>query len=162
MVAFPKLRRLRWDSHISLILVSTAFQMFLLKFLRRNRSRHKWDMRNILEKKSKLRMWWKKQNLSLLSCCNLYQDSIIGILYCSVVALSNLRRLSCDSHVFLILVSTVSQMFLLKILREIKIDNWDMSKFWKKGIQNDNGRETCEKHGRSLYCLVVISCKTSL
>ncbi len=57
------------------------------------------------------------ENISLLSCCNLYQNSIIGILYCSVVALSNLRRLSCDSHVFLILVSTVSQMFLPKILK---------------------------------------------
>ncbi len=80
-----------------------------------------------------------------------------------MVALSNLRRLSCDSHVCLILVSTVSQMFLLKILRRNKSrHNWDMRKFWKKGIQNENGRETCEKHGRSLYCLAVISCKTPL
>ncbi len=45
------------------------------------------------------------------TCCNLYQD-ITGIFYCSVVALFYLSRLSCDSHVFLILVSTVSQMFL--------------------------------------------------
>ncbi len=41
VVAFPKLRRLRSDSNISLILVSTAFQKFLLKFLSR-KSRLKW------------------------------------------------------------------------------------------------------------------------
>ncbi len=46
-------------------------------------------------------------NISLLLCCNLYQDSIIEIFYCSVVALSKLMRLSCDSHICLILVSIV-------------------------------------------------------
>ncbi len=53
------------------------------------------------------------ENISLSSFCNLYQDSIIGIFYCSVVALS---YLSFASRVFLILVSTVSQMFLPKSL----------------------------------------------
>ncbi len=53
------------------------------------------------------------ENVSLSSFCNLYQNSIIGIFYCSVVALS---YLSFASHVFLILVSAVSQMFLPKSL----------------------------------------------
>ncbi len=110
VVALPKLRGL---DEISLILVSTAFQTFLLKLLRRNRRRHKWDEKYLRKKIKTENVVEETENISLSSFCNLYQNSIIGIFYCSVVALS---YLSFASHVFLILVSAVSQMFLPKSL----------------------------------------------
>ncbi len=59
--------------------------MFLLKILRRTKSRHNWDTWQNTKWQWE-RNVWETCNISLLSCCNLLQDSSIKMFYWSEVA----------------------------------------------------------------------------
>ncbi len=59
--------------------------MFLLKILRRTKSRHNWDTWQITKWQWE-RNVWETCKISLLSCCNLLQDSGIKMFYWSEVA----------------------------------------------------------------------------
>ncbi len=91
---------------------------------------------------SKLRMWNIEYLFNAAVSFKTPSYLLYRIFYCSEVALS---ELSCDSHIFLILVSAVS----LAEIKVDKIETWESSERKEPKMRMD-----CEKHGRSLYYLL--------